>query len=235
MTKIHISCPKIYCTCYTSVYQQIFTSSCWSFAHNTALTETLGQAPSRSWWNIDTFCSTISSLPYSFSFLLHWPSSIAFQPVSLTSMFAKSIREHLVWHSHHTALGIPVLGCHSLGIDQIQRLPCNRYWCQLDYPSHYSSLPNHCYAKCFQVHYPHHFRLDDGWLFWISRHWIFEFDLQGGPLQTKLRAKVIFLAVNMQLHHHVERVTRMFWWSLLHPKFILRPWCTLFEREFPSV
>jgi hypothetical protein len=38
---------------------------------------------------------------------------------------------------------------------------------------------------------------------------MFEFILQGGFFQTKLVAMEIFLAIEMQPHDYVERVTRM--------------------------
>jgi len=42
-TRNDVSCQKIHCACYTSIYEQIFTSYL-PFAHNISLTETLGQA-----------------------------------------------------------------------------------------------------------------------------------------------------------------------------------------------
>jgi len=42
--KNDVSCQKIHCTCYTSIYEPIFTSYFLPFAHNISLTETLGQA-----------------------------------------------------------------------------------------------------------------------------------------------------------------------------------------------
>jgi len=42
-TKNDVSCQKIHCACYTSIYEQIFTSYL-PFTNNISLTETLGQA-----------------------------------------------------------------------------------------------------------------------------------------------------------------------------------------------
>jgi hypothetical protein len=42
-TKNDVSCQKIHCACYSSIYEQTFTSYL-PFAHNISLTETLGQA-----------------------------------------------------------------------------------------------------------------------------------------------------------------------------------------------
>jgi hypothetical protein len=43
-TKNDASCQKIHCTCYTSIYEPIFTSYILPFAHNKSLTETHIQA-----------------------------------------------------------------------------------------------------------------------------------------------------------------------------------------------
>jgi len=142
--------------------------------------------------HIDAFSPTFSSFPYSSSFPMYWPSPTTFQPVSLTSVLAESMQEHLVQHSHPAAPGYPDPGCHCNTLYQIQHLPHNRLRCHLEYPSSHSRLANFRYPKCFQVRYPHQFRLDDGRFLWSRGHLIFEFVLQGGPLQTKLVAKVIF-------------------------------------------
>jgi hypothetical protein len=44
-----------------------------------------------------------------------------------------------------------------------------------------------------------------------------------------------FSTIQMQPHHHVERVTRILWWSLRYLKCILRLSFVCFEREIPSV
>jgi len=64
--------------------------------------------------------------PHFSSFPLHWPSSTPVQPFSSTSVFAKSIREHLVWHSNPATLGVPDPSCHSAGRYWIQCLPPSR-------------------------------------------------------------------------------------------------------------
>ena len=40
ITKFFICSQKLYCACYLSIYQQVFTSNCSPFAHNISLTET---------------------------------------------------------------------------------------------------------------------------------------------------------------------------------------------------
>ena len=195
MTKIYVSCQKVHCACYTSVYQTVFTSYCSPFAHNISLAKTHSQDTYRSWWNIDAFCPTFSSLPFSSSFWLHWLSSTAFQAASLTSMYAESILEHLVQCSHPAVLGIPDPWCSCLALYQIQHPLRNRLRCHLDHRSPHSGSANLQCLKCFEVSYPHHFRLDDSWFFGFGGHLIIEFGLQGGPLQRKVAAKKICLAM----------------------------------------
>jgi len=173
--------------------------------------------------------------PYCSFFPLHWPSPTPFQSVSLTFAVAKLIREHLLRHSHPAALGIPNPRCYCLPLYQIQRLLPNCLHSHSDYPCPHCSLANFRCPKCFQVCYPHHFWLDDHWFFWFRGHLISEFVLQGGPLQTKLVAKVIFLRIEMQPHHYVETVTRMLWQSLPCSKCILWLSSACFECEVPSV
>ena len=57
-TNNHVSRQKIHCSCYTSVYQPIFTTYFWPFAHNISRTKTRGQATCSSWVTINAFCST---------------------------------------------------------------------------------------------------------------------------------------------------------------------------------
>ena len=234
MTKNDVSWQKIHCACYTWIYEPIFPIYILPFAHNISLTETLGQA-TWSWWTIDAFCPTFSSLLYFSLFLLHWLSPTPFQPVSLTSVLAEPIWEHLAWLSHPAALGIPDPRCHCYALYRIPRLPCNRLPCHLDYPSHQSSLANFRCPKCFQVCYPCLFWLDDSWFSGFSRHLRLVFLLQGGPLQTKVVAKVIILTIWMQLHHHVERVSRRLWRWLGCPKCIQLLSSACFESEITSV
>ena len=57
-TTINVSCQKVHCTSYTSVYQPVFTSYCSPFAHIISLTMTLCHNTWRTRWNIDAFCPT---------------------------------------------------------------------------------------------------------------------------------------------------------------------------------
>jgi len=234
-TKIHISCQTIDWVCYISVHHRIVTSYCLPFAHNISLTEFLSEAIYRILWNIDAFCSTVSLLPHSSSFQLHWVSPTPFQPVSWTAMLAKSIWEHWAWHSHFAALGVRDPQCYCLGRHQIDCLPHNQLLRHLDNPSCPSSSGNSRCPKCFQVRIAHHFWVDDGSFFGFGRHWTFEFILHGGSLQTMLVAKEIFLTIEMPPHNQVERVIRTLWRSLLCPKCILRLASACFEHEIPSV
>jgi hypothetical protein len=83
----------------------------------------------------------------------------------------------------------------------------NHFRCRLDHPSHHVNSASICSVNCLQVYNSHHFRLDDGLYSGLARHLIFEFILQGSPLQTMLVAKEIFLTLQIQQHHHVERQT----------------------------
>jgi len=71
-------------------------------------------------------------------------------------------------------------------------LPPSRLRLDMNCSSEHSSEADYRCPKCFQVHYPHHFQLDGSLFFLLSTCLILEFVLQGGPLQTKLVAKVIF-------------------------------------------
>jgi len=154
---------------YSSVHWPIFTSNCPIFLHNISLNQIICQTTYRTWWKyIDTFCSTCSCAPYSFSFPLHWPSSTLLQPGSLTSVLAESIQERLVRHSHPAALGFPDPPCHCLALYQIQHQLRNLLRCHLDDPSGHSSIANCWCTKCVLVHYPHHFWLADSWLLIFS-------------------------------------------------------------------
>jgi len=128
-TKIYVSYQIVHCACHSSVYQPILTSYCSPFAHNISLTNTLVQDTYRSWWNIDAFCPTFFSLPYSSSFQLHWLSSTTFQPVRLTSVSAESIQEHSARRSHPAALAILDPQCFCLALCQIHPLLRNRLRC----------------------------------------------------------------------------------------------------------
>jgi hypothetical protein len=190
MTKNDVSCQKIHCVSYTSIYEQIFTSYL-PFDHNISLTDTFGQA-TRSWWIIDVFCSTFSSLDYISPFQLHWPSRKSFHSVSLTSLSAEPIRAHLARRSHPATLDIPNAQQKCCALYRSYCPQHNPLHCRLDYPSCYSNLANHQCPKCFQVRCPRCFQLDDGWFFKSGEHSRFQFVLQGGPLQTMLVAMVMF-------------------------------------------
>jgi len=115
----------------------------------------------------------------------------------------------------------------------IQRLLRNRPHCHLDYLSPHSSPANRHCPKYFQVRYPHHFRLDDSWFFRFGGQLIFEFGLQGSPLQTQVVAKEIILTIEMQPLHHGKTVTTMLWQSLPYLKCIPRQWYGCFAGKIP--
>jgi len=142
--------------------------------------------------HIHAFCPTFPWFPCSSSFPLNWPSPTSFERFSLTGVLVRSIPEHLLWHTHPATLVFRDSQCHCLPLYQIERLPCNALLCHLDYPSHHPSKANFRCLKCLQVHYPHHFRLDDGLCDLSGQNLICEFILQGGPLQLRLVAKVNF-------------------------------------------
>jgi len=192
--KNDVLCQKIHCACYTSIYEPIFTSYFLPFTHNTSVTQTLGQA-TYSWWTIDAFCPTFSSLLYFSAFQLRWPSLPPSQPVSLTSMSAKPIRTHLAQRSHPAALGIADPRCHCSTLYRIHRSLHKPFHCHLEYPTRHFSLANHRCPKSFQLRYSRRFRLDDSWFSGFGGHLWFKFFPQGGPLRTKLVAKVIFLTI----------------------------------------
>ena len=118
----------------------------------------------------DTFCSTYCWLHYSCSFPMHWPSLTSYQPDCLASIMAKSIWQHLVWHSSPAAMGFLDAQCNCLALYQIHHLPGNCLCWHFDSPRHHSSLANVLCPKCFQVHCPHHFRLNDTWLVLFGRY-----------------------------------------------------------------
>jgi len=221
---------------YTSVYEQIFTCNCSIFSHNISQSEILSQATYRTWGkHIDLFCPTYSCLLFSSLFPLQWLSSTRCQPMSLTIVLPESIWEHSVRHSHPGALGLLELQSYSHARYWIHRLPPSCHHSHLDYPSHHSSHANFRCQKCFQVHYPHHFQLDNGWYFWFDEHLILEYILQGGHLQTKQVATVISLTSQMQLHHHVKSLTTMLWRSLQYLKCTQQLSFACFGLKIPSV
>jgi len=145
-----------------------------------------------------------------------------FQSFSLTSLLAESIRIYFERHTHPAARGIPDPRSNSLALHLIHCLHHSRLCSHLDYPSHRSSWASFQCRKRLRVHCRDHFRLDDGRFSVFGKHSILEFVLQRFTLQTKLVAMVIFPTIQMQPHHHVERLTRMLWRFLPYPKCILR-------------
>jgi len=107
--------------------------------------------------------------------------------------------------------------------------------CHLHYPSSHSSKANFRCPICFQVHYPHHCWQDGSGLVWFGGHSITEFVVQGGPVQTKLMAQVIFTIIQMQLHHHFESLNRIHEKSSHYPKWILLWSVASFGYEAPSI
>ena len=200
------------------------------------LSEILGGTTSRTWWNyIDSCCPTFSWSSYSCSFLLYWTSSTPFHPCSWTSELGEWIREHLVWHSHPTAVGILNARPHCLALCQTHFAPPSSLLSHLAYPNPHSRQANFRCPEYFEVHHPHHVRPDGGRCIWFSGHIPLEFVLKGGPLPTNLVAQVIFLTIWMLPQHHVECLTRTVWKLLLWLKCILWQSCACFEREIPSV
>jgi len=136
--------------------------------------------------------STVSCSPDSLLLLLYWLSGRSFQPVSLTSLLAESIWEHLVLHSHPAALGYWDPRFHCLAVCRIHCLPASSLSCHLDCPSPQFCQANFWCPECFQLPYPHRIQLDDGQFFAFGGHFILDFFLQGGLLQKQLVAQVIF-------------------------------------------
>jgi len=181
---------------HTSVSDQIFTWDCSIFSHNISLSEILGHATYRTWWqHIDPFCPTCSWFPYSSLFPLQQLSSTPVQTVSLTSMLAVSLCKHLVRHSHPAAQDFLVPWCNCQAWYQVCCLPPSCHRLRLDFPSHDSSPANVRWQKCILVHRPHHFRLDGSRFFQFGGHLLLEFVLHGGTLQTNLVAAVICLPI----------------------------------------
>jgi len=196
LNNIEISCEMIQFARHTSVYDQSVTCNCSIFSDKVSLSEILGQATDTTWWyHIDPFCPTVSSFLYSSLFPLQWPSSTPFQPDSLISMLAELIWEHLVRHSHTSALGFSKRQCLRLAWYRIPCLPPSYLRSRLDYHSNHSSQANCRCQKCFQMHCNYHIQLDDVRFFWFGGHLILQFILQGGPLQTILVAMVTFLTI----------------------------------------
>ena len=173
--------------------------------------------------------------PFSSLFPLQWLSLTHLEPVSLTTVLAEIMLHYLVRHSHPGALGILEPQCQCLARYWTGHLPpCSHCFC-LDYLSHGSSQANFWCRKCFQIHHPQHFLLDNSRLFWFRENSLPEFILSGGPLQTMLVAAVIFLKISIQLHHHVECLTSMLWSSLQCLKFVEQVSVTCFGQEISPV
>ena len=186
----------IHLACYTPAYEQLSTSNCLIFSHNTSLSEILGQATYRTCCkHIDPICPTFCCFRYYSLCSLQWLSSTIFQPGSVTSVLALSIWEHLKRHTKPGAPAFPEPECHSQARNQIHCLPPSRHHWHFHYPGYSSSQAKFRCRKGFQLHFLHHFRLDDGRITRFGGHAILEVFLQGGPLQTKRVAMVIFLTI----------------------------------------
>jgi len=142
--KIYISSYKIYCTHYTSVYQLTPRSNCLSFRHNISLTPTLAEARLRICSNIHVFYPTVCWLLCSSSCPSHWAKPTPYQPVFLTSVFAKSMMEDLAHYSQPATLGLPNPQFHCLAPDGIHFVQYNWVCIYLNYP-----CLNFCQAMYF--------------------------------------------------------------------------------------
>jgi len=220
----------IHFTYYTSVYDPIFTCDSSLLLHNMSLTTILGQPTYGTWCkHIDPFCLTLSCVPYFSLFPLHLPSSTPFHGSSLTSVCAKSIQKHLLRCSHSGAW------CRWLHQPWLYFQPSSQLHSHWDDGSHRSSSANFRCQKVNQVHYTPHFRLYDSWFSSFDQHLMLPFVLHAGFLPTTLLGKVIFLTIWMQLHHHVESLTRMLWQYLQYLKCILQLSFVCFEHDIPSM
>jgi len=106
---------------------------------------------------------------------LRWQSLPRFQPLSLTSVLAKSIEEHLVQHPQPSALGFlkPCGLCLApYWIHHLTRSPPRSRLYDRNY---YSRSANFRVRKCFQVHFAHQFRVDDSQVNWFGGRLIFQF------------------------------------------------------------
>ena len=190
--KHYWECQKNPCAGYTSVYEPIFTCDSSPLAHNICLNDTLSKATEISWWNI---------LTHSFQLFLDFFITHRFRCIdchqdlfsqsSQLPYWANQLRN--VWcGTHPAALGFLNHRFHYLSLYRIDRLPLNRFRCRSDYPSHHCSLAKFSRQTSFQVRYAHHSGLGVSRFYRFGGHSIFQFVLQGGPLQTKLLAKVMF-------------------------------------------
>ena len=150
-------------------------------------------------------------------------------------MLAESIGEDSVQHTDASSLQFTTLRRDCLTLCWIHCPPAGRLHRHLDYPNPFSSYANFGCPKCFSMHYPLKFQQDAGQFVWFGRHSILEFVLPGGLSQTQLVAEVIFPTRSMQLHYHVEGLTRTHSQSLHYLKCVLWQSFTCFEREIPSV
>ena len=194
--KRHISCWMIYFACNTSVYQWIFTSDCSQFTQNIFLNDIGGKATSRTWWkHVYTFCPIFSGVSYSSSFSLLWRSRTFIQPVSVTSVIAKSTPAYFVPHLHAAALGVWDPWCYCQTFYSIDCLPPSCLHSDLICPSNNLSYANFWNPNCIQVYYLHQCELDDSGFLLFSGLGVLLFVLQRGFLQTKLVAEVTFTAM----------------------------------------
>jgi len=163
---------------------------------------------------VGAFCASMSCYPYSSAFLFHSQSPTLCMPVSLTSVSAELIWEHLVQISDPAVLVISDTRWYSLHLYRIHHLPPNRLHCHPDLPWGDSWEAIVGYPNCILVHCSLHVGPDESSFFWFGGYSILEFVLQRWLLQTKLLAKMIVLTISMQLHNHDASVTRMTWRSL---------------------
>jgi len=216
--EIYISCKKNHCACYSSVYQLIFTTHCSPFTHKISLNESLDQARYSSWWNI---------LLHSVMVIFHSVIPPHFLVLTVTNTFAANHFDFCIGQINLGTYGAALLLHCSVLSGRSMPMSCfisdpsplhNSFHYQLNHPSCNSSVANCQCPHCFQVWYANHIWLDDSLFFRFCGHLISEFIFLGGPLQTKLVVKVIYMTTYMQPRHHVERVTRMLRQSLPCPK-----------------
>ena len=154
-------------------------------------------------------------------FPLYWSSLKPFQLLSVKSVLTQYTWEHLVPHSNPPALRCLNPWPHCLAPCQIDCPPPSHLRYHVDHASLHSCEANFWCSKWFQVLNSHQFLQDVGGFIWLSRNWLFEFVLQGGPLQSKLVAQVIIMTIKIQLLHHVESLIWTLWQYIEYLKCIL--------------
>ena len=146
------------------------------------------------------------------------PSQTTFQTSYSTSVLPESIWQYLVRHTYPTTLSCLEPWCYCLALHRIPCPPsCCLHWLW-EYPSSHACWANYQCPQCIVLHYSHHFCQDESWFSVFGGHLIHQSILQGGPFQIQLVAKEIILTIYIQLHHHVENLTRMHCQSLQYVK-----------------